>query len=55
MERIGRGRLLFDGGMGSMLIAGGLEPGACPESWNRDHPEVIRDIHAAYAGAGAEV
>jgi methionine synthase I (cobalamin-dependent) len=41
--------------MGSMLIAGGLEPGACPESWNRDHPEVIRDIHAAYAGAGAEV
>jgi methionine synthase I (cobalamin-dependent) len=55
MARIGRGRLLFDGGMGSMLIAGGLEPGACPEAWNRDRPKDVRDIHAAYLDAGAEV
>ena len=55
MARMKRGRLLFDGGMGSMLIAGGLEPGACPEEWNRDRPKAVRDIHAAYLDAGAEV
>ena len=55
MARLKRGRLLFDGGMGTMLIAAGLAPGACPEEWNRDRPKVVRDIHAAYLDAGAEV
>jgi methionine synthase I (cobalamin-dependent) len=55
MARLKRGRLLFDGGMGTMLIAAGLEPGACPELWNRDRPKVVRDIHAAYLDAGADV
>ena len=55
IERMKRGRLLFDGGMGTMLIADGLEPGACPEQWNRDRPKVVRDIHAAYLDAGSEV
>jgi 5-methyltetrahydrofolate--homocysteine methyltransferase len=50
-----RGRLLFDGGMGTMLIAGGLEPGACPEAWNQDRAQDVRAIHAAYLDAGADV
>lgn len=55
LGRLKRGRLLFDGAMGSMLIDAGLEAGACPESWNRDRPEAVRHVHAAYVAAGADV
>ena len=55
LERIRQGRLLFDGGMGSMLIARGLEPGTAPEGWNLSRPGDVREIHAAYFDAGAEV
>ena len=55
LQRIRQGRLLFDGGMGSMLIARGLEPGTAPEGWNLSRPGDVRDIHAAYFDAGAEV
>jgi methionine synthase I (cobalamin-dependent) len=53
--RLGRGPVLFDGGMGSMLIAEGLEPGAPPEEWNVSRPDVVAGIHAAYFAAGADV
>ncbi len=55
LQRIRQGRLLFDGGMGSMLIARGLEPGTAPEGWNLSRPGDVREIHAAYFDAGAEV
>ena len=55
MERMRVGGVLFDGGMGSMLIANGLEPGAPPEEWNRSKPQLITAVHAAYIAAGAEV
>lgn len=55
MERIHKGGILFDGGLGSMLIAGGLEPGAPPEEWNRSRPQFVRTVHADYLEAGAEV
>ncbi len=55
LERIQRGGVIFDGGMGSMLIARGLDAGTAPESWNRDRPDVIRSIHADYLRAGALV
>jgi methionine synthase I (cobalamin-dependent) len=55
IERLRRGGVLFDGGMGSMLIAEGLEPGAPPEEWNVSRPDVVRGVHAAYLAAGAEV
>ena len=45
----------FDGGMGTMLQARGLMPGELPERWNRDHPDVIADIHRLYFDAGADV
>jgi len=38
-----------------MLQAHGLQPGACPELWNIERPEVIRAIHAAYIEAGSRI
>ncbi len=46
---------IFDGAMGTMLQAGGLEPGGCPELMNIDHPEVVENIHKAYIEAGATI
>lgn len=55
LERIRGGGLLWDGGMGSALIARGLEPGSPPELWNLERPEAVRDVHRQYARAGADV
>lgn len=44
---------IFDGGMGTMLQARGLKPGACPELMNLEHPEVVIGIHREYIAAGA--
>ena len=50
-----RGRPLFwDGAMGTQLIARGLA-GRAPEAWNLEKPELLREIHADYVAAGAEV
>ena len=46
--------LVADGAMGTMLHAAGLEPGTPPELWNRDRPEAVRAVHAAYVQAGAD-
>ncbi|WDP92051.1 MAG: homocysteine S-methyltransferase family protein [Desulfobacter sp.] len=47
--------LIFDGGMGSMLIAKGLAGGDAPERWNLTRPEAIGEVHSAYFEAGADV
>jgi methionine synthase I (cobalamin-dependent) len=47
--------ILWDGGMGSMLFAAGLENGVAPERWLLEKPEAIEKIHRAYAEAGCEV
>lgn len=44
---------LFDGGMGTMLQAKGLEAGHAPELLNLTDPDIVVSIHAAYADAGA--
>lgn len=49
------GFLMLDGGMGTMLQAGGLEMGGIPEMLNFTHPELIQNIHRAYIQAGADV
>lgn len=54
-ELIKRKVILFDGGMGSMLIASGLREGEVPDSWNLSHPDKVKSVHAAYIEAGAEV
>ena len=49
------GWVLLDGAMGTMLMAAGLESGACPELWNVEHPEHVRAIHRAYIAAGSRI
>ncbi len=46
---------IFDGAMGTMLQAGGLKAGACPELMNIDSPEVVKKIHRAYIDAGSTI
>ncbi len=47
--------MLFDGGMGSMLIAVGLVDGEAPDEWSIKRPEVLLDVHTKYLEAGADV
>lgn len=47
--------VLLDGGVGSELIARGLELGRPPELWNLERPDDVRAVHAAYVAAGSDV
>lgn len=47
--------LVADGAMGTMLMARGLEPGACPEALALDRPGVLEEIADLYAAAGADL
>lgn len=47
--------VIFDGGMGSMLIARGLGPGESPETWNLEKPEAVAEVQRLYYEAGADV
>jgi 5-methyltetrahydrofolate--homocysteine methyltransferase len=47
--------VLFDGAMGTMLMAAGLKSGEAPELWNFEKPSVVMDIHRRYYEAGSDV
>jgi len=47
--------VIFDGGMGTMLMAAGLQAGESPEIWNLEKPSVVEDIHRKYYQAGSDV
>jgi len=51
LEYIAGGIRVFDGGMGSMLIAAGMPLGQCPETLDADK---IRWVHEQYVEAGAD-
>ena len=55
LERLQSDVLVFDGAMGTLLIAAGLTPGTCPELWNAERPEVLQGIHRAYFEAGSDM
>jgi len=55
MDTLSRRVLLFDGGMGSMLISAGLKRTELPESWIETAPDKIRKVHREYIEAGADV
>ncbi len=55
INRIKKGRLFFDGAMGTMLQSAGLEAGGLPEVYNIEHPDIVLDIHKKYVEAGADV
>ena len=54
-EFLGKERLFFDGGTGTLLQARGLRPGELPELWNLTHPEIISGLHREYLTAGANI
>ena len=54
-ELIGKKMLYFDGGLGTLLQAQGLQPGEEPERWNIDHPDAIQNIHFSYYKAGCHI
>lgn len=50
------GPALLDGAMGTELIARGLDLScAAPETWVLERPEIVREVHAAYVAAGADI
>jgi 5-methyltetrahydrofolate--homocysteine methyltransferase len=56
LERLNKGKtLVFDGAMGTMLIANGLATSDCPEEWNMSHSDVVTEIHRSYFAAGCDI
>lgn len=51
----GRDFLVFDGAMGTQLQERGLAAGELPELLCLTNPDEIRDVHASYVAAGADV
>ncbi len=54
LAALAKGPLVCDGAMGTMLMASGVES-RCPEEINLISPETVRNVHAAYVAAGADV
>ena len=55
LETLEKQLLFFDGAMGTMLQARGLQAGEIPETWNVLHPERIRAVHTEYLQAGVHI
>lgn len=47
--------VVFDGAMGTMLLASGLPTGGTPELWNIEQPDIVEEIHRKYFNAGSDV
>lgn len=55
LETMGKKRLYFDGGMGSMLQDAGLPEGLLPDVWNLEQPQAVIAIHRQYLRAGSRL
>ena len=55
LELAQRKTVIFDGAMGTMLMAAGLKAGESPELWNIEKPSFVTDIHRKYYEAGSDV
>ncbi len=47
--------LILDGATGTNLIKEGLPPGACPEAWILEHPQVMEKLQRSYVEAGTGI
>ncbi len=54
-DRLRQRPVLFDGAMGTMLFAAGLEDGESPEPWNWERPGIVDGVYRAYYEAGSDV
>ncbi len=55
LERSSEKVIVFDGAMGTMLMASGLSQGETPEMWNIEKPSLVMGIHRQYYEAGSDV
>jgi 5-methyltetrahydrofolate--homocysteine methyltransferase len=55
LELLKEKTVIFDGAMGTMLMAAGLKAGESPELWNIEKPSLVTDIHRKYYEAGSDV
>ncbi|MBA3513268.1 MAG: homocysteine S-methyltransferase family protein, partial [Pyrinomonadaceae bacterium] len=46
---------VFDGAMGTMLYAKGVYINRCYDELNLSNPDLVREIHAEYLHAGADI
>src|SRR6185437_13519312 len=54
-ERLARGPMLADGGMGTLLFSRGIPQRACLDELPTTRPDLIGSIHREYLEAGAEL
>ncbi len=54
LEFLKERKLLLDGGFGTELIKRGFSQGSCPEAWNEEKPDIVKEIHKSYYDAGAD-
>lgn len=56
VETVKTGKILIsDGAWGTFLQRKGLATGECPELWNIEHADDVRDIAASYVKAGSDM
>jgi len=54
-ELMANGPVVTDGALGTQLQARGLAGGACPDSWNLTHAELVEQVPRAYVEAGSQI
>src|SRR5215471_1296016 len=54
-ELLARGPVLFDGAMGTELLARGAAPDRCLEELNLAEPVLVSGVHRDYIAAGARL
>jgi homocysteine S-methyltransferase len=54
-DRLERGTVVFDGAMGTMLYGRGVFVNRCFDELNLSSPNLVRQVHAEYLEAGADV
>ena len=49
------GPVVLDGGWGTQFQTLGLGTGECPDAWNINHPDRVKQVAAAYVEAGSDI
>ena len=52
---IKKGPVVTDGSWGTQLQNRGLKRGACPDSWNLSHPQMVEAVAGQYVEAGSQI
>ena len=55
LEKVKEKTIIFDGAMGTLIMAAGIESIKSPMLLNLEKPELVTDIHKQYFAAGADV